>query len=194
MRLAWLDRGTCLELREKWRLYDFCKKDCAKRTMGMLWTCRPQVAPEEIWIGCKEKFLPRKEENVVRHGNKLPREVSESPPLEGFRRSADVSLRFNTGLGSAGLMVNSMIWRVFPILNNSMILKPSATVLLSAADGPGCCRRGENGLHGCCCDLAWHLLRSSPWSAVPMFLLAIKDLRSLFKRWKNPPQQFSSSV
>lgn len=45
-------------------------------------------------------------------------------------------------------------------------------MLSSAADGTSCYRRKENGLHRCCCDLAWHFLCSSPWSAVVMFLLA----------------------
>lgn len=70
-----------------------------------------------------KNFLP---ERIFRHGNRLPREVVESPPLREFRRCADMSLTFRVGLGSAGLMVNSMILRVFPILNNSMILKPTA--------------------------------------------------------------------
>lgn len=72
----------------------------------------------------------------------------------------------------------------------------ASTVLSSAADGTGCCKREENGLHGCCCDLAWHFLCSSLWSAVAMFLLATASSQrsqKSFQVLKNPCE-FSLSV
>lgn len=36
MRLAWLNRETCLELREKRSVYDFHKMDGTKQTTGVL--------------------------------------------------------------------------------------------------------------------------------------------------------------
>jgi len=41
-------------------------------------------------LGIKKNFLS---ERVVRHWNKLPRAVGESPSLEGFRKHVDVTLQ-----------------------------------------------------------------------------------------------------
>jgi len=64
----------------------------------------------------------------------------------------------------------------------------AAAMLSSAADGTGCCRREENGLHGCCCDLAWHFLCSSLWSAVAMFCCysQLSKISEVLSRTKTP--------
>lgn len=51
----------------------------------------------------------------------MHREAAELPALEVVKRRVDVALRFSGRLGTAGLMVDSIILKVFCNLNNSTV-------------------------------------------------------------------------
>ena len=71
------------------------------------------------WILGKNFFTKR----VIKHWNRLPREVVESPSLEVFKRRVDVALHgLVVDLAVLDLQLNSMILKVFSNLHDSMIL------------------------------------------------------------------------
>ena len=70
--------------------------------------------------GAEEQFLPQR---VLRHWNRLPRAVLESPSLQVFTpRVAEASVPWvSGGLGSAGEWLDWMSLKLFSKLVNSVI-------------------------------------------------------------------------
>lgn len=62
---------------------------------------------------------------LIKHCNRLPRELVESPSLKEFKTHVDMVHRdrFSDGLGSTGLMVGPNNLEIFSSLNYSVILK-----------------------------------------------------------------------
>ena len=69
-------------------------------------------------MGIRKRFFS---ERAVRHWHRLPREVRESPSLEGLKDCGDVALG-DVVIGHGGLGLDLRVLEVFSNLNNSMIL------------------------------------------------------------------------
>ena len=91
-------------------LYNYVKGVCTKMDLGLFSQVTSNKMRENGLESCQGRFRSdiRKNfftKNVVKHWNRLPREVVESPSVEVFKRCVDVVLRewFSGGLGSARL-------------------------------------------------------------------------------------------